>query len=310
MNARVLAVIPAYDRPELLRGALRSLEGQAGLAGAVVINNSGSPLIDAATAGLTLPVRLVHTPVNLGTAGGIALGMRVATTDPSVSHLWVLDDDAEATPGTSAVLLSAMEKEQADAAVPLLVDRDGFVRWLPGPLPRRLRVASRRSLSPTDFGRQCGPMLPRWNWALWASLLLTRRVVERVGAPRLDLWSQGSDLEYTLRVTAVARGICVPQAFCRHLPTEQPGAAFDAKLASAMQNAAYLTSRFPHGRRFARHLPGLFYRYVRHYRGHPASLWHGFAAYWRGGVQGRSAGRDFFGDAVDAAERALADSAG
>jgi GT2 family glycosyltransferase len=188
------------------------------------------------------------------------------------------------------LLLHALDRTGADAAAPLVAEGTEARPWLPCRVPGTSRKFWRDGPSVADVQRVCGDRLLSANWAIWASVVLTRRAVEAVGYPRLELWSQFSDVEYVLRLTAQFKLVVVPQALCRHLPPATGGPAFDLKLAAALQNGAYIAFRVPVGRRALRHLPGLVWRYLRHYRWRPRAWITAIRSLWIGAVRGLPSG--------------------
>lgn len=302
----VWAVIPAYGRPALLGAALASLRGQAGLHGVVVINNSrDAATAEAARAGGQ--VRVLTPTVNLGTAGGIAWGLKTVFAEYGATHAWIMDDDAQATPGVLAALLAALERADADAAVPLLVDEQERVQWLPGLTGRTARRAGRGGPTVERFRSTAGVKPLSCRWALWASLLVTRRAVEASGWPDVGLWSQFSDLDYTLRLTGNFRAVLAPLAVCRHLPPPSvEGPAFVAKLHSALQNGNYVATRRRYGWRALRHLPGLHWRYLRHYHWAPRAWAGAGSAFFLGAVLGRKSARAATPGGIESARAELA----
>ena len=308
----VHALIPAYGRPELLAAALASLRGQGPhLHGVIVVNNSRDAATERVAAAAGLPVRVLTPACNLGTAGGIALALQAWLADPAATHAWILDDDAVAAPGALDAMLAAAAATQAEAVAPLLTNHAGTIEWLPGLVATRARRAGRDRPTPEEFRRQYGEAGLEWSWALWASLLVSRRAVQACGFPQLELWSQFSDFEYTLRVTARFPAVLAPAAVCQHLPPPSvDGPAFDGKLESALQNAGYVTTRLAHGRRALRHLPGLYFRYLRHYRAAPRAWGRAARACWHGIICGRPSGATLQRAEVEAARAALARSEG
>ena len=303
----VYAIIPSYGGPELLTQALASLATeQPVLRGVIVVNNAQDANIERVAALAPVPT-IVFTPErNLGTAGGLAAGMREFLKLGDATHAWVLDDDSVANPGALNAMLAALENAGAEAAAPLIADEHGRVRWIPCRIPGKPRRFLRRGLTPAEFVRECGDAPRPWAWAIWASVILSRRAIEAVGYPRIELWSQFSDIEYFLRVTDRFRGVLAPRAVCQHLPPTSSGVAFDAKLYAALQNGSYVALRLPHGRRALRHLPGQNFRYLRHYRWRLAA-WRGvIAAFWEGAVLGRPSGRGMHAELCAHAETAWA----
>lgn len=287
MSEHVCAIVPAYGRPALLARALESLSHQQpALARVFVVNNSSGEDVRRVAADAKMPVTVLEPGCNLGTAGGIGFGMRAMMEERRATHAWVLDDDATALPGALTALLQAMETARAEAAAPLLTDETGRVRWTPWPLTTRGRTCVRQHVTPEAFLARCGAEPQPWRWAIWAGLLLSRRAVEQIGWPRMDLWSQFTDIEYTLRLTARFTGVLAPAAVCGHEPPVSERTEVNRKIYWALQNACYVTLRLPHGRRARRHLPGLFHRYLRHHAWRSGAWLEAGAALFRGGALG------------------------
>lgn len=292
MNSRVVAVTATYRRPERLAGLLASLtRDQPALKEVLVIDNAGSPETAGLAAGMSVPTRVIVPGQNLGCGGGVALGLREALRDPATTHVWLFDDDAAATPGALAVLLSGLESARADAAVPLVTDASGHVGWFPGPLAQPAwDIIRRPNLTPAAFRAACGVQPLRWTWAPWPSLLVTRRAVETVGLPRDDYWFQGEDLEWTLRLSARFTGVLVPTAECRHLPPPEDRTRAFLKQALMLQNNFYTASRLTHGGRLWRHAPGNLARFLAANRFSGRALFTAWRCWWRGACRGHPAG--------------------
>ncbi len=293
---RVYLVVATYRRPAMLRRLLESLSSETvHLAGVVVVNNSADAETTAvALAASPVPVRMVTPPANLGTGGGIAAGMEVALSTPDATHLWMLDDDAAATPGALEAMVEALQASGAGAAVPLVVDADGRLAWFPGPLPEPAWSAVRaRGATPATFRATCGEEPLEWSWAPWPSLLATRAAVREVGLPRADYWFQGEDIEWTLRLTARFKGVLAPTALCLHTP---PGSGDELitrehrKRILMLQNN-FFTGQLSHGRRLRRHAPGNVWRTLGAARFSPRACADVLLAWWRGAVRRRPAGQ-------------------
>ncbi len=293
MNARpvVSVVIASYRRPALLARALESLREQGpALAGVVVVNNSSDDETRRVAAGAPVAVQLAEPSRNLGTGGGVAFGLQTALKNPAVTHAWIMDDDATATPGALEAMLAGAVAASAEAVMPLVLDAQDIVRWFPGPLVQPAWDAIRRGVTADQFRAECGIAPLRWNWAPWPSLLISRRAIEAVGWPREDFWFQSTDIEYTLRLSHRFTCALVPTAICRHLPPPESAQQRRAKDLWTLQNNALLSVRLRHGRRALRHLPGNHYRYWKSHGRSLGALGESCGAFLRGAVLGRPAG--------------------
>ncbi|MCC6414710.1 MAG: glycosyltransferase [Opitutaceae bacterium] len=294
MKTCVMGVVAAWHRPELLRRLLASLHGQgSALIGIVVVDNGGTRAHEAELRAISpVPLHWDEPGENLGTGGGIARCLEAALRRPDTTHCWIMDDDMVATAGVLPTMLDAMTAARADAVSPLLSDNQGRIAWFPGPLPQPAWDEIRRGLTPIEFQARCGTAALRWNWSIWASMVVTRRAVERIGLPNPLLWYQGADIEYTLRLSARFNTVLAPAAVCQHLSPPISPDACARKVCQSLQNAAYTAVRLRHGRRILRHLPGNHFRYWRA-RGYSLrALGASLKAFWRGAVLGRPVGVD------------------
>ena len=288
----VVVVTATYRRPAQLAQLLASLrQGQPALVGVVIVDNAGEAAVAALESTAPFRIRIVTPGRNLGCGGGVALGLREALQFPAVTHAWIFDDDAAATPGALGALLAALDTAQADAAVPLVTDAAGHLGWFPGPLAQPAwSVVRRPGATPAAFRAACGDAPLRWTWAPWPSLLVSRRALEGVGLPRDDFWFQGEDLEWTSRLTAKFAGVLAPAAECRHLPPPGDPARTRLKTAAMLQNNLFTATRLPHGRRLLRHAPGNAWRFLRA-QGFSSKAWElAWHAHWRGALRGQPAG--------------------
>ncbi len=303
MATRVVALIATYGRPALLRRTLESLRGQgAALAGVVVVNNGGdegttAAVTEFATAG-AMPVQLIAPAANLGTAGGVAAGLQAMLADAAATHAWVLDDDAVAKPGALDAMLAAMQSAAAEAVSAMVTDARGIVTWFPGPLRQPAWDVIRSAVTPEEFRQQCGNAPLCWNWATWASLVVSRRAVETVGLPDARLWYQGTDIEYTLRLSARFTCVLAPDAVCPHLPPPEDAGRRRTKDLWSLQNGAYVAVWLRHGHRILRHLPGNHFRYWKSQHYSLRALGESLGAFWRGGVLRRPVGLEQYTPAL------------
>lgn len=268
----VVALITTYHRSSLLGRLLASMAAIRTPLAVVVVDNGDDPATAAVveayghqggTQGIREISRLVPG-VNLGCGGGLEYGERaVLERYPQATHLWILDDDAEVTPGVLEQMLAAMEQQRAVAAQPCIVDEQGEIYWFPGVIdPKAFRLL-KKGCTPADYLEKFGGEPKPFSWACGVSLLVARKAFEKQGFHRTDFWIRGEDLEFSLRLTYRDKGIFVPGAVVRHLPPAGAQEGERKKVIYLLRNHAYMALRLPHGRRILRSLAGNVWRFVK-----------------------------------------------
>ncbi len=289
-----VAVIATYRRPAELSRLIASLEKSAlTLHGIVVVDNAGDAATREIVERCALPHRYIAPGENLGCGGGLRLAEETALREfPELTHAWVLDDDAVAEPATLGTMLDAMRAHGAGAACPIAADADGRLNWFPGLGDRAKFDVLRRAATPGEFLEKCGPAPVAFTWATGVALLVDHEVLLRAGLHRADFWMRGEDLDFSLRVTAAAKGIFVPAARVAHLPPGGGRVVDDfperMKHAAMLQNCAYLAACTKHGRSLVRHWPGNAARHLRRFG--PLAFGDVLRAAWFGAVRGLPAG--------------------
>ena len=294
--ASVIGIVAAYRRPEKLANLLSSLNGEKALSKIIVVDNG----FDSETESVCLrsPVPTVyHRPgSNLGCGGGVARGLALGLKEQGTTHFCLFDDDSEATPGAVNALIEGMKVANAQLAVPLVVNSEGFIGWPPGLQDSKpWSVIRQPRLTPGEYRKQCGSAPVAFSWAPWPTLAISASLVRECGFPREDFWFSVEDLEYTLRMTYKHRGVLVPDAVCRHLPPESSGGdeiggAHYLRFCLLLQNLSYICTRLPHARRALKHLPGNYVRFLRTFGVNASTIRDSAAAWWRGGIYGKPAG--------------------
>ncbi|GAA1749590.1 glycosyltransferase [Agromyces humatus] len=208
--ARVVAVVVAYNRAELLAEVLASLAAQrTPLTRVVVVDNAstdGSAEVARAAGEL---VDLVSLSRNTGGAGGFAAGMAVALADHEPDWLWLMDDDTVPTEGALAELLAAVEGTDAVVAGSRVVWHDGSEH--PMNTPRQKPFVSRDER--IAAARHGGIAIRSTSFV---SMLVRADVVREIGLPIADYFIWNDDFEYSTRALRGRRGIHVPASVVVH----------------------------------------------------------------------------------------------
>lgn len=231
-----------YNRWELLEQCLGSIESQTRRPDRVIVVDNAST--DRTAEHLdsrqwTIAHQVLRLPRNYGGAMGFAVGMRAAMRTDADS-VWMMDDDAVATPTALEYLLEDVKlaTEAGDApafACSLVVWRDGsFARMnVPRANAQWNEVTARTGRAVIDV-----------DSASFVSVLIPCDHIRAVGLPYVGYFKWYDDTEYTLRLRSVfGPGICSLASVVKHLPAHNEGAlpwqATDADLehhARALRN--------------------------------------------------------------------------
>jgi GT2 family glycosyltransferase len=296
MQVAVVAVTATYRRAHEISRLITSLGGsRVPLAGMVITDNADDAGTRAAAEGAPFPVHRLVPGRNLGCGGGLALAEREALVRfPSLTHVLVLDDDAEVLPGAIGEMADAIAGHSALFAHALVETKTGDFGWYPGLVDAEKFRAAKSARRPEDYAAKAGEEPTPFWWCLGIAMLVTREALDRYGVHRGDYWVRGEDLEYSLRLTYHGTGLFVPRARVRHIPPENHSASGVEdeyrKYAAMIQNIAYTSLRLPHGRRLARTLPGNALRFVREFRWRPRAWMEMARSIARGALAGHPAG--------------------
>jgi GT2 family glycosyltransferase len=209
-HQRVCAIVPTYNRKELLARCLRSLLAQSYPLERIYVIDNGSR--DGTAEYLRVQGLLpspslcyLRTHDNVGAAGAFHAGMKRALTD-GCEWVWLIDDDSEAQPETLERLITSEHAADARtvAVCPTLVDEAG-APWISARgffRPRRLPLVRwpYPALVPLQAAHYTrGPLTI--DWALALGLLVRADAVSRVGLPRREFFFGSTDIEYTFRLS-------------------------------------------------------------------------------------------------------------
>jgi GT2 family glycosyltransferase len=205
----VCAVVVTFNRKDLLRDCLRSLERQERPLDAILVVDNAST--DGTAELLKDEFSHLHVltlPENRGGAGGYREGVRWAF-EKGFDWMWLLDDDVEATPdalaGTLrfAPLSDFLIPRRRHAGKPVewesIIEIHRFIRSLPA---KDTFSASKR-----------------WTVvrvACFEGALVHRRVVEKIGYPDARYFIMGDDFMYGLRASFHTNVV-----YCDHFALER-----------------------------------------------------------------------------------------
>jgi GT2 family glycosyltransferase len=225
INTNVCAIIVTYNRKELLLECLESIKKQSVLPrGIYIIDNAStdgtaellldngfiselppfqidSPwekefLLPSNTTNSFIKLHYVRMHKNTGGAGGFYEGVKRSYMK-GYDLLWLMDDDTIPTENALENMLKVLSKFH-DLNVGFISSK---VLWIDG-TPHIMNVPGVKPIInglPFNIYEDKGVLLV--ESASFVSLLINRKVVEKVGLPLKEFFIWADDVEYTLRIT-------------------------------------------------------------------------------------------------------------
>ncbi|WP_438855348.1 glycosyltransferase [Agromyces sp. M3QZ16-3] len=209
-DPRVVAVVVAYNRRDLLSEVLAALAAQTSpLASAVVVDNASTDdSADVARAAGPF-VDLVRLDRNTGGAGGFAAGMATALVDGTPDWLWLMDDDTVPSETALAELLAAVDGTDLVVAGSRVEWFDGTEHPMNTPRPKPFASARERRAA---GARGSIPI----RSTSFVSMLVRADVVREIGLPIADYFIWNDDFEYSTRALRGRHGVHVPSSVVVH----------------------------------------------------------------------------------------------
>lgn len=209
---RVVAVVVAYNRRDLLLEALDALGAQSRALDAVVVVDNASD-DDSAAVAREHPAAtdVLQLESNTGGAGGFAVGLAHAVESLDADLVWLMDDDTIPTPSALAELLRARDAYDGPVAVlgSRVVWHDG--RDHPMNTPRTRPGATGAQIA---AARDAGATPVRSS--SFVSMLVDARAVRFHGLPVADYFIWNDDFEYSARLLRHGTGLAVPGSVVEH----------------------------------------------------------------------------------------------
>lgn len=198
----VAVVVVTFNRADLLGRMLDGLAAQTRAPDAVyVVDNASADHTREVLAhhhGAGLPLRVTHSPDNLGGAGGFHLGLKQAHAD-GFDRIWLMDDDVVPAPDCLEVLMAQ------DEACLMAVREDTSGRLVEKAATRfdmsnPLAIKPKTGMVETDYGtRSAMPERVELENVAFEGFLVRRAVVDRIGLPDPSYFIFYDDVDFALR---------------------------------------------------------------------------------------------------------------
>ncbi len=200
MSERVAVVVVTYNRADLLVGMLAGLAAQTRLPDAViVVDNASTDHTRTILEQSSLPgLQRIHSPDNLGGAGGFHLGVKEAYGQ-GFDRIWLMDDDVVPAVDCLAVLLAhdqpALMAVREDTRG-RLVEKAATRFDLRNPLAIRPKTAMVES---TYGERSSMPELVELENVAFEGFLVRRDVIDAIGLPDPSYFIFYDDVDFAVR---------------------------------------------------------------------------------------------------------------
>lgn len=184
---------------------------------AIVIDNGCQELSPQRVAALVPQARYLHSPTNLGFAGGANLGMRHAL-GLGAKLVWFLNSDAQAEPDSLAELVAIARRDPRIGVVgPKIVQADDPRRLDSVALHLDLRTGRLYLLGHDEEDSGQYDQLTNTSVVTGCAMLVTREVCERLGGFDESYFAYLEDADLCLRARSAGfRVVVAPRARVRH----------------------------------------------------------------------------------------------
>ena len=207
---RVVAVVVAYNRRDLLLEVLGALARQDTMLERIVVVDNASTDDSAAVAAAAGPLIDLHVlERNTGGAGGFAAGLAIALERHAPDWVWMMDDDTIPTASALSELLAAVSGTDTVVAGSRVIWTDGTDH--PMNTPRQKPFVSRAE---REAAARRGLLAVRSS--SFVSMLARADVVRSEGLPLADYFIWNDDFEYSTRLLRGRRGVFVPGSVVVH----------------------------------------------------------------------------------------------
>jgi len=199
-NTRVCAIVPTYNRKDLLTNCLKAmLSGIVVPEIIIIVDNASTDGTKEHIASLfpkeveQEKVVYIRLEENLGSAGGFAVGLQKGM-EMGADYFWLMDNDAEPTENALLELLRKVNQETCVVAIP--TDRNK--KELSYPLVIRINNKVKTFQFFDEIPNYY--VLEAPFFAQFTGMLIPKNIVSNIGLPRVDYFAWADDVEYVHRI--------------------------------------------------------------------------------------------------------------
>lgn len=211
-SCRIAAIVPTYNRRDVLERCLVALLGQTRLLDQIIVVDNASTdgtqeMVESKFSQTVIVIRLHE---NTGSAGGFYEGIRAAYLKGH-DWIWAMDNDAEPQAGALEELTKSpyFTNNRVGLLGSLIVSRDGTIQYC-----HSVRFSLLMQEIPAE-NVDCGSTV-RIDAKSYAGALIHRRGIDAVGLPTREYFVYQDDLDYTYRMSQKLDLFLVPRSRVIH----------------------------------------------------------------------------------------------
>jgi GT2 family glycosyltransferase len=211
---KIIALIVTYNRLNLLQESINAVRSQTRLPDEIVVINNGST--DGTTEWLATQSLTTYRFVdNQGCSAGFAYGIKKAY-ELGADWIWLMDDDTIPQPEALANLEATLHRleshqKQVGYLASEVLWKDGSIHSMNRCILYQEKTAAGLFPELHKTGKQL------IEYGTFLSMLLSAKVVEKIGLPYKDFFIWHDDIEYCLRINRAGyAGVYVPESKVLH----------------------------------------------------------------------------------------------
>lgn len=221
---KIIAVIVTYNRLELLKKCLQSVQEQTRKPDETIVINNGST--DHTKEWLATQNATIYTKENNGGAGGFSYGIKTAYNH-GADWIWLMDDDV--VPQNNALQQLVKTLDDLGGQQENIGFLSGKVLWTDFSIHEMNKtyvLEDQKKLDKLAFPADVN--LPFIQFGTFVSMLLSAKAVAKVGLPIKEYFIWCDDIEYSKRIVASGlAGLLVDDSVViHHSPTNNPSNVF------------------------------------------------------------------------------------
>ncbi len=206
--SKIAVIIIHYGKLETTKNCLTSLKNKIADNQLILINNTPDQINDLTK--IIPNTKLIKNKENLGFAKAVNQGITLALSDPTITHVCLMNNDLELTFGTFKELLQTYSKSKMAGIVSPVLHHAGGYDW--GGKYRPLTALVKH----TNWENKPKTTL-QVDHVAGAAMLISRELIDKIGMFDERFFLYYEDLDYCLRAKAAGYTIHInPSVVAEH----------------------------------------------------------------------------------------------